>query len=158
MGCNSKLYFENRVDLNDIVNVIENEFKTEVDTSLIHEDNGKPYGRIFFKVYCKTISLWYQSNNWISGGERDKTDPDTLDGKVEDYDILKQIAKYFGGYVVKNDCGDKPEIYIEKSKGSIELNNKELLNNLIRTNLGFKDSEKFLNFIKENRNELKELL
>lgn len=158
MGCNSKLYFENRVELNDIINVIEKEFKTEVDTSLVHENSDRPFGRIFFKVYCKTVSLWYKPNNWISGGERDITDPDTLDGVVDSYEILKQIAKYFGGYVVENDCDDKPEIYIENSKGYIEYNDKELLNNLIRTKLGYKDSEKFLNFIKENRKDLKELL
>lgn len=85
MGAETKFYFANRVQPSEIALAIEKEFGVSPDmkdirfeTKRIKEDFDRHYGYIRLIYNNITYLFYFFQYNHIYGGERDKTNPDTV--------------------------------------------------------------------------------
>jgi hypothetical protein len=120
MGLDVQLYFINKVEPKEIAHAIKQEFSVVMDMSNITLKQGvnKPYlsGYMFCEINNTKLQFFFMQENYIHGGERDGTNPDTLSLYLskENVEILEKIAKYFGAWLHK-EGDDEEDIFIKKS-------------------------------------------
>ena len=167
MGINSYLYLSkgSMPNIRDIENILTKEGYV-IERVVPH--NSKNFPRFFNKnVIDFEFAYFYFDNgdylmtypyNGISGGDRDKTEPYTISGNVNDFThkALKVIASYYGGHFEENDCDESvPEDWIPKTK-SLDVLEVDKLENLIYRNLNYKDGSIVYKFMMENEDLLRD--
>jgi hypothetical protein len=162
MGVDTKFYFQDRVHPNDLENAIRCEFGVEPDMSQIDlrpahgpNDVSRYWGYITFEYNGKKYHLYFYQHNFISGGKRDGTDPDTLSARATDENrqIMVKLAYYFGGVYSQSDSTEDNEIYIPCIK-EVESTNHKSLMDLIRVELGFEAGQRVFEFIQKNEQHI----
>ena len=151
MAVSAKFYFENKVDINQVLEVIKS-FGTNVDEDLV---SGFTFGYIPFEFDGNKYQVWFQPDNYTSGGKRDSTAPDTISTSYhpENIAILRKIGSYFGGNLNECDYNDD-EIYIPKTMG-VETVDFDMLKSMLRPS-GVSSVLKNL-FMSPSQDELKNL-
>jgi ribosomal protein S18 len=154
MSSNTKFYTPYKPSITEVLIVLKKEFEdVEVISESEKENNRYVRVKLTFQREQRMIWVFFDSSDF------DKEKPHTcFDLSVWDYsvEIMQTIGKYFGGWLIENDCSDNKPYYIENNF-SIEKNNSDYLYEALTKEFDYKDIEKLCKFIQENKKLITDL-
>lgn len=139
MGVDTRLYINNRWNINDIKDVIEDRFNTKVKINF-HEF-APDYITLEFKAFDEDRMLHVHRDTEIAGFKATKLDFRSNDNG---HKILRTLAETFGGLFNENDFNDDFEAYGSPDYGNAQF----LINEAIKKDpsIGM-DKAKLINFL-----------
>jgi len=155
MSSDTKFYTPVKPSFNEIMIVL----KLEFENVMIIDDNKKDEFRFF------RVMLTYQGEErmmWVffDSPDFDKEKPHTcfdLGAYSNSVEIMQTIAKYFGGWLIENDCNDNIKPYYIENNCSIDKKNSDYLYEALAKEFSYKDVEKLCKFIQENKKLITDL-
>ncbi len=121
MGVDANFYTLKKISMEEMKEVIENEFGVPVEIEIYEKNHTRPWCGYNFTLKCgerRDLAFFPQSLDSQTWGTPDQVNKGVhaclhFGAWGKSTEILTRIGQHFGGYLDKDDCDNELDVYIE---------------------------------------------